>query len=290
MVGGETNRLKGFFWGTSVANYLGSDTGETGGNITWGFNTFNCADGVVGVEVLCRVTERRKQQWQAETHAKLLTAYKARMAEYEEKLARLKLETGIVIQGTNPTANLAVIKSELKKNCISVLTAQHYDLFNSIKPNPFSGYPEIDLYEAEAEGRYVRFFEQAFEWDQIMYITYPYFWGRQDTWIKKLMINDPDPVFDEFLKAGFARVVVPARPGFEGAIDHFMQVGETWDGGPLPPISNPMYVQIADEVAERNGRPQGELAQGEPWEVTLPTTLVKLRPDDKLPTWSETEA
>jgi hypothetical protein len=35
-----------------------------------------------------------------ETHAKLLTAYKARLQEYEEKLARQKLEAGITIQGT----------------------------------------------------------------------------------------------------------------------------------------------------------------------------------------------
>ena len=55
-----------------------------------------------------------------------------------------------------------------------------------------------------------------------VYITYPYFWGRQCTWIDKLTINDPDPVFDEFLKAGFARVVVPARPNFEGAIDQYV--------------------------------------------------------------------
>jgi hypothetical protein len=52
-----------------------------------------------------------------------------------------------------------------------------------------------------------------------VYITYPYFWGAKHNWIKKLTINDPDPVFDEFLKIGFARVVVPARRGFEGAID-----------------------------------------------------------------------
>jgi hypothetical protein len=106
-----------------------------------------------------------------------------------------------------------------------VLTAQHYDLFNSISTDPGYGHPEIGLYEAQAEGAYVRFFEQAFEWDQlskcvssihhtrtgahamflsIVYITYPDFWGRQGTWITKLSVNDSDPVFDEFLKSGFA--------------------------------------------------------------------------------------
>ncbi|KAG8805585.1 hypothetical protein FRC17_005445 [Serendipita sp. 399] len=288
MVGGETVRFGDLgldSWGTSLLNNVDGGSIAAGGNIAWAFNTFGIPDCVVSVEILCRVTDRRKQQWQAETHAKLLAAYKARLSEYEEKLARLKLETGVNIQGTNPAANLITIKAELKKSCISVLTAQHYDLFNSISKNPKHGYPEVNLYQAEAEGSYVRFFEQAFEWDQIMYITYPYFWGRQDTWIKKMTFNDTDPVFDEFLKAGFARVVVPARPGFEGAIDHFMQLGEIWNGGPLPSITSKLYVPIADEVSERARKPQGEIPQGEPWEVTIPTTLVKLKADDSLPTF-----
>jgi hypothetical protein len=102
MVGGETTRLSPAetMWGTSIINHLDNQSMATGGSIAWAFNTLNVPDGVVSVEVLCRVTERRKQQWQAETHAKLIMAYKARMAEYEEKLSRLKLDTGIAIQGT----------------------------------------------------------------------------------------------------------------------------------------------------------------------------------------------
>lgn len=58
-------------------------------------------------------------------------------------------------------------------------------------------------------------------------------------------------------------------------------------GGPLPAISSPLYLQIADEIAEREGKPQGELPQGDPWTVRVPTKLVKLRQDDKLPTWTK---
>jgi hypothetical protein len=118
-----------------------------------------------------------------------------------------------------------------------------------------------------------------------VYIAYPYFWGEKSSWVSKLTINDPDPVFDEFLKSGFARVVVPARPGFEGAIDHFMRFGVPWNGGPLPPITSGVYVPIANELAERLGKPEQEVPQGDPWDVTLPTTLVKLRRDDSLPIW-----
>ena len=64
------------------------------------------------------------------------------------------------------------------------------------------------------------------------------------------------------------------EPGFEGAIDHFMTYGEIWNGGPLPPISNPLYLPIADEIAERLDRPGEEIPQGDPWLVRIPTTLV----------------
>jgi hypothetical protein len=38
---------------------------------------------------------------------------------------------------------------------------------------------------------------------------------------------------------------------------------------------------------ERTLAPEAEVAQGDPWDVRLPTTLVKLRPDDKLPAWTK---
>ena len=38
------------------------------------------------------------------------------------------------------------------------------------------------------------------------------------------------------------------------AIDHFMAYTELWSGGPPPPISSPLYLPIADEIAERLGR------------------------------------
>lgn len=57
------------------------------------------------------------------------------------------------------------MRTELKKNCISIITGQHYSAFNSILPSPYG--PQINLYEAEAEGEYVKFFEQAFEWENM---------------------------------------------------------------------------------------------------------------------------
>ena len=145
--------------------------------------------------------------------------------------------------------------------------------------------PQVRLGTAEVEGDYIRFFEQAFEWQNLTYVFYPYFWGRKSKWAARVNYTDADPLFEAFLKAGAARVVVPVRPGFETALDHYMSTGETWNGGELPAIGSDDYVPILVEISEQLGAPGNEVAQGEPWEVVIPTSLVKLRADGSLPSW-----
>ncbi len=260
------------------------------GTVPFALITNRVANVGLTIEIKCQRTEEAMRKWRAETHAKLLTAYRARLSEYEEKLAAIEIQAGIAIKGANPAVNLERMKDELKKDCISILTDQHFDLFDAIDNAPSTGMPQIDVSEAAIEGSYVRFFEQAFEWEHLTWITYPYFWGRKSEWEERLAFDDPDPLFTQFLKAGYARVSVPARLGFEGAIDHFMTYGELWEGGPLPTISSPLYLPIADEIAERLDRPGEEIPQGEPWTVRIPTNLVHLRADDQLPKWEQNDA
>ncbi|MEO7427595.1 MAG: hypothetical protein ABI036_20595 [Fibrobacteria bacterium] len=283
VLGSRTHRFpKGdWMWSTNLDGELDS--------VPFALNTYKISHLAVAVEVKCQRTDRALLKWRLETHAKLATAYKARLAEYEEKLANLEMQAGVVIKGKNPALNQELMNTELRKNCISILTAQHFDLFDSISMGP-NGLPEINLYESEAEGSYVRFFEQAFEWEHMTWIAYPYFWGRKSKWEERIAYEDVDPLFNQFLKAGYCRVVVPVRPGFEGAVDHFMNYGELWNGGPLPAISSRFYLAIADEIAERLARPGEEVPQGDPWKVRVPTTLVHLRADDRLPKWTQNAA
>jgi fibro-slime domain-containing protein len=283
VVGNRSHRFKeGESWVWSVP------LDHERGTVPFALNTNDVSDIAVSVEIRCQRTDRALAKWRHDTHAKLTQAYRARLAEYEEKLAALEVQAGVSIRGQNPAANLEAIKDELKKACVTILTEQHFDLFDAIQ-NGSNGLPQIDLFENEAEGPYVRFFEHAFEWEHITWVTYPYFWGRKSEWPNRLAFDDPDPLFRQFLRAGYCRVVVPVREGFEGAIDHFMNVGEPWLGGPLPPITSPLYLPIAQEIAERLDRPGDEIPQGDPWEVRLPTTLVRLRPDGTLPRWQQDE-
>ncbi|MEK7764371.1 MAG: hypothetical protein AAB433_22590 [Nitrospirota bacterium] len=255
-------------------------------SIPYGINSRRVADLAVVIEVKCQRTERAMEKWRLETHGKLVNAYNAKLADYEERLTAMEMQAGVAIKGKNPGLNLELMKDELKKQCTTIITAQHYDLFDAIQNGGY-GTEQIDMYENESEGPYVRFFEQAFEWEHVTWVTYPYFWGRKSKWAERVAYEDVDPLFNQFLKAGYCRVSVPVRPGFEGAVDHFITFGEIWNGGPLPAISNPLYLPIADEIAERLQRPGDEFPEGDPWEVRVPTSLIYLKKTGDLPVWQK---
>lgn len=141
----------------------------------------------------------------------------------------------------------------------------------------------------------IQFFEQAFEWEQITYVYYPYFWGRKKNWVK--VVNnppDPDPLFQQFLTAGAARVLVPVPLAYHDSVIYLLQNGKkdlrdrVWGGGGAPTLGSDLYISIAEELRNQTddlagAKPDPDV---EPWEFTLPTTLVWLQPDDKLPVFT----
>lgn len=234
----------------------------------------------------CEVTTQEFQKWQLDTFDTLLQSHTALVEQHEEALAGSEVAEGIQIQGRNPGKNRKLEENELKKSCLSVFTGQNFDGINAIQFSP-EGYPEVNVGINEVIGPVVRFFEQAFEWEQMMYLFYPYFWGRKPEWVKMINFEDVDPKFEEFLQAGYARVVVPVRPGFEVPLQHFLDTGQVWNGEPLPEVGTDLYVSIIQEIKERQGAPLEEELFGDSWDVRLPTSLTRLRNTSQLPKWEK---
>jgi hypothetical protein len=241
----------------------------------------------INIDLVCQRTSATLDAWKLKTHGAILQAYQQQLRDYQDQLAALQQEATQQAQGVNPSENEKLVRNELKKGAISLFTDQQYDWIDGITTSP-QGYPEVNLANADSLGSYVRFFEQAFEWEEMMYFFYPYYWGRKDGWLDRIGLQDVDPLFADFLKAGAARCVLPVRPGFEAALAYFMQTGQIWNGGDLPTVTDPLYVSIIEEIKESEDAPGDEVPQGDPWEVRLPTTLVFLRDQDTLPSWHKT--
>jgi hypothetical protein len=260
--------------------------------IPWSVNAAYMDNFCATIEVVLERTQEALTNWQNSTWGKLRVASDRLIAEQEAAIEKAKYNSAF--QGRNPEKNKALMRDEMKKNCISIMTDSHFDEFGAIQTSSTNAMPgklkmsEINIGKAGGQGVYVRFFEQAFEWTEMTWILYPYYWGRKDHWYRRVDYEDEDPEFEKFVQSGFARVNVPVRPGFEGALEHYLSTGVLWQGGALPGISSSMFLPLAMEIQESLGKKSDAPEKyGEPWEVKVPTNLIRLRHDDKAPVWNK---
>lgn len=237
-------------------------------------------------------------RWKQAVYAKLASAYETALAQYEQEKSIQQAEAE-ADQGNNvdfgnpPPVNKRLIHNELKKHCITIIRNEHP---GTLVTHHTGEPPAFNIADARRDGETIRFLETAFEWSEMQYVFYPYFWARPNFdqaqssslngWRDKFMEHNNDYTMEEFLKAGYARVVVPVREGFEKAVSYFIENGgEVYFGLGEPDINDPLYVSITDEIKARTDAGKGEIPIGDPWETRLPTAAIIVRNLDKLPKW-----
>jgi hypothetical protein len=207
------------------------------------------------------------RQWQQNCFDALYSAYTDRLtAFHQERAARAQQDSPYALVVGPPELNLSRSVAELKRLVIADLMGNKFTGFELVDRDggdPLNE-PSIEPSGTELDGEVVQFFEQAFEWENLVYICYPYFWGDHEDWGTSVRWASADPVFDQFLNAGSARVVVPARPGFEHLVNYFLHTGEIW-GGHKPPAPNESgYLSIADPERRHRRSPRRILLGGRP--------------------------
>ncbi len=200
------------------------------------------------MSVFEKITELN--QTNLEKYEKAIAEYKKDKEEFDAKEAELKKER----YNKNPFINRETEKAELKRMAISYISCQFFDQFDSMKSKVEPcGYPEMNIREAEQEAKFIQFFEQAFNWNLLTYIFYPYFWGKKCSWGKNLKEESGDLIFEKFLQAGSCRLLIPIRNGFFDYVSYFITTGEIWGGTGTTPLPNdPHYVSLAQEIKEQN--------------------------------------
>jgi hypothetical protein len=263
------------------------------------------------IEIQAVRTAGAYDAWRLATYEKIAAAYQNLETAYQTALSKQQMATQTVgpLGAADPDANRATERQELKRSCIAIFDNSNATVAGSevmqlnpaiapTTPDPANPQlPEPVLSTAQSLGARVRWFEQAFEWENVAYVVYPYYWGRRELWLERFRLTNDDPLFLNFLQAGYARVVVPVRIGFEQAVQFYLNTGLPWLGGDLPVVgddsANPLYLDVAEEIkALTGGGEEGDLDVpiGIPWEYVLPTTTIMLREDGKLPEWHRIDA
>jgi hypothetical protein len=242
----------------------------------------------VTVEVRCTPLDQTVAQWRNDTYGLIVGAYNAMLQAYNDEKAGLTLQQTNAVDANSPDQNAATVKQELKRQVIEMLTGKPFLGKNAISwGNAGTGttQPTTLLSKAASVAPEVQFLEQALEWETLSYICYPYYWADSSRWPDLAVIEGNDSDFADFLRAGSARVVLAARPGFEDQVNFYVVFGVLWGGGPMPAPGDPDYLSIADEIKAQQQRPI-DVTVIDTWQVRLPTTLIWLmneNPDGQLP-------
>ena len=263
--------------------------------IAYSFRTNEVNGLTLNIEFVCKRTDTLFAQWKLQTYDKIATRFQKLQEDFEAKNAALKFQKRQegILGAADPEMNRQIERVELKRSAIAIL-ANDKELIDGqnevVATSAAAPKPKFfDPAESSQEtGAIVRFLEQAFEWDKISYVLYPYFWGRASEWVGKLQRKHDDPLFESFLRAGYARVVIPVRNGFEDAVNFFLVTGSPWLGGELPSVGDRTYLPITEELKEQTGAPGDEVPVGAPWFVHVATRTIKLRTGNEsseLPRW-----
>jgi hypothetical protein len=223
------------------------------------------------------------RKWQEQTYEQISAAYWDMKRQRADEQARQSTGAGVEITGDPPARNKEVIEEELKRGVIEMLTGANFRGRDAMDIVPPGTIPQVSLDRAGEVTDEIQFIEQAFEWENLTYVLYPYFWAGYARWPELADMNvAADPDFGRFLRSGSARVVVPARPNFESLVRMYVDFGALWGGAPAPAVDDPDYLSVAAEIEAQQVAPRdGE--KGRSWEVRLPTTLVWLDNDSNLP-------
>jgi hypothetical protein len=272
------------------------------------------ADWQAAVRAVVLAVEQAKVD---EANKELTQGYNAQLATYRNRLAELRATAvNEVLQGQSEAANRQVVLRELKRHCLTVLTKEFDSVADddvltdletmgvrqvasrsrrfrveehpdAASPAQVTGqfdevtttvdFPVVDLDAARIKGRYIQFLEQAFEWQQLSYLLYPYFWATPPKWIDLMNRSDQtDPFLSAFMQAGSVRILLAVTPAYDEAVLHYLATGEPWEGGPAPVIGDPLYIPLYEELRRQQDDLLNATAEGKPWTFTLPTSLVYL--------------
>lgn len=253
-----------------------------------GLSTAGLAGCVVTFNVKCQRTDEAMMSWRLSVYDALFSAWSQWKREYAAAQLRQSLMGSSASDAGSSTRNEQIIREELKRQVISWL----------LDEEEFSGRPALRTDENDARFRStsftratasaatIQFLEQAFEWGNMMYMFYPYYWASGGDWAQLSNIATNDPEFERFLRAGSARVVVPARPGFTDAVKNWLLFGVPFMTGQLPTPGDDLYVAIDREIRDLTSSWEGGIAE-DSWEARVSTTLLYLQADATFPIKNE---
>lgn len=216
------------------------------------------------------------------SHSEMLAAYQtalevydAKWAEYRAACEKLRRELRDKETSRHPFYNREIERTELKRAAIYLL-CQNFSTEGAVLPKTEPcGFPEIDRSEADARGYDWYFWDRMFDWKHLSYAFFDYFWNPMCSWADRFDPDEPDALFKAFLRAGYARVLIPVSPDMEEDFLYYASTRQKWGHTGEPPLDpdDPRWRDVVFEMehaSESAMTPrEGFIADAVPGSLTL---------------------
>jgi hypothetical protein len=244
-------------------------------------STFNVSGFSMSIVAGCELTTDAYQNWQQATYASIITAYYKKLEEYNNANAVALAENSNekIDYKYNPLTGRAIEQRELKRLCIELMLEPFGIVSgreNYVQDPCFPDNYNINRTAGfEKHASYVRFMEEAFQWDLMSYSFFPYYWAGEASWKDLIQQSSTsDELFQAFLQSGMARITVPVRLKFEYAVVYLMNTGKIWKSNILAAGDNKdLYTSIDELLRFDEGVAEAQ------WHTRIPTELTIIQND-----------
>lgn len=183
----------------------------------------------VQVTLSCVRTAEALDAWRLQTWEALRAGYEGlerKLAQEEAEEEGREITLAPFLTERSSAENRRIERGELQKWAIKSMRTVPQN-FNAVEQ--VGEHQESSPLYAEVQAPIVRFYEDAFEWNHMVYFLYSYHWARRASWRLRTEASAVDPQFQAFLEAGASRVIVPVTPGYESKVLAYLDPENTDD-------------------------------------------------------------
>lgn len=147
------------------------------------------------VRILCDRTAETLNAWRLSVFEQVMNAWETAHQEWEARharaaaLARAESVASPVQGAPSPEENRAVERRELRRSVVHMLLGGPQDtgaFARKAVTRPVNARPTLELDVVADERDPIAFFEQAFEWPNMTWVHYPYYWAAAAEWAESM--------------------------------------------------------------------------------------------------------
>jgi hypothetical protein len=219
----------------------------------------------------CKCSDQYMDTWRQEVYDIIQKAYADKVRKYELYMQEQ--------YRTNPQVVDRIIQKMVKTSCKNVLWEQHLKINGESSP-PLS--PPEDLVNKPA---YSQFFEEAFEWDKMIYgIEHSMPVTAKEDLVERLDNRLYDDKLERFLSSQNVRVIVPLTGEFHYKMLYYLSSGLIFYGiDHLAPVFSADQSLAVKLKKVFDLCPFPEVGEIEKWNVKVPTEMQWLEDTHELP-------